>query len=141
MSPRAHLQIAGRSRLLQAVGGGSVPRALCTHFGIIAGPSRLLLIGAAIAVTLGAHAQAPADDLDTQYQLSLADVAGYRAALNGEPAPAPPKRMILRNTFGSATFGISPISSAAGALSSRDGSNAFSARRPLGAFLRWPKCG
>ncbi len=43
------------------------------------------LVGAVAAVTLGTLAHARADDLDTKYRLNLADLRGYRAALNGKP--------------------------------------------------------
>jgi hypothetical protein len=44
------------------------------------------LAGAVVAVAFGAWAQCSADDRDTKYQLNLADLPGYRAALDGKPA-------------------------------------------------------
>jgi len=65
----------------------------------------LLVVGAILAIVLGGCASGRADDLDTTHKLTLADLAGYRAALSGQPtadnanAIDPPKQVHFRDLW------------------------------------------
>lgn len=48
-------------------------------------PITAVLAGAIMLVALGTGAHSLADGLDTKYELNLADLPGYRAALDGKP--------------------------------------------------------
>jgi len=62
-------------------------------------------VGAVFAVTLGAWAHSRADELDTKNKLTLADLAGYRAALSGKPTADsakttdPPRQVHFRDLW------------------------------------------